>query len=254
MDDDKCNVIVISSGGIRGCGFLGILHSLIIKHNFDIDNIKYYGGSSIGALICTLLCFNYTPFEIYLLIIQLLPLSYNNDKNILLEKLKSIIKDTTFLDLYNNTQKVLIITSYDMKNKLPLYYTKDTFPNKSVFQAISETINVPFFMSNDDTNLDGCLCSPFPIKYCKELVTDEKAKCLGLYSFINCKNFLPIKNLYDDYKTIVNQLLNNLISYELFFTDEKDYIIKFESNEPFEMINIDNEISQELFLKGFNFQ
>lgn len=242
--------LVLSGGGIKGFGMLGILHQLLIN-GLDIDNIKKLVGSSIGGIIAAMLCFDFSPIEICLFFIfYFLPIkSLSVDKERLIEKLKIVFKDSTFKDVYQKKGKILILTSFDKHKKTSIYYSKDLYPDKKIIDAVSETSNIPFIMNTNDIYIDGCLCSPFPLKYTKDCFNNPKV--LGIYTFATNNNLLPIPNPYDDLKIILHQLYNTIISYEIMFASTPDQIIKFEAQIPFEIFQFELNLAKQLFLNGY---
>jgi len=54
--------IVISGGGIKGCGMLGAIKYL--DELYDINTVHSFVGTSVGSIIGYLLCIGYQPLEI----------------------------------------------------------------------------------------------------------------------------------------------------------------------------------------------
>jgi hypothetical protein len=239
------DTIVISGGGIKGFGMLGILYKLTIENNLDTKSIKNFVGSSIGGIISAMLCFDFLPIEIFFFFFDLLPIeSHNIDRIRVVEKLKAIFKDTKFKEI----DKTLVLTSYNKHTRESLFYSKLSHPDKKIIDALYETGNIPFLMSSDEIYIDGCLCSPFPVKYSKDHFFGP---LLGIYTFAMNVNLLPISNPYDDLKIILHQFYNTIISYEILFSSKDDTIIKLDSQIPFEIFKVDFELATKLFLRGY---
>ena len=68
--------LVLSGGGIKGIGVLGILTNLMEKGLIDLKNFENFIGSSVGGIICCLLCLDQSPIDIYLKIVKLLPINF----------------------------------------------------------------------------------------------------------------------------------------------------------------------------------
>lgn len=243
----SCETLVISGSGIKGIGFIGILYSLIDKYKLNMENIKNYAGSSAGGLICTLLCFNMQPFDIFLLINKCLPFNIG-EKEELYKILENIIGNITFKELYESKNLNLILTSYNMNENKPIYYNHIYYPNTSIISALKETINIPIFVSNEN-NIDGILCTPFPIKICKDL---NYKNIIGIYSYSHYEPKLNIRNLYDDFINIFTHLINTLIKYETYFADENDLLINFSSSIS-NSFSVDQKIALNLFSEGIKF-
>lgn len=245
---NDANTLVVSGGGIKGFGLLGILCKLNVANNLNLDKILYYVGSSVGGLIVALLCFDYSPLDSFLLMCELLPLNYTREKDRMLERLKSIVGVTTFKELYDEKHVTLVLTSYDIMNRMPYYYSHVSHPDKLIFDALSETISIPFFMSTTDTYVDGCLCSPFPIKFCKRA---GYSPLIGVYCFGSCQSVIPVRNPYDDYKIVAITLLNSNIQHELEATDSDDRVYEFAESIPFETFRVDLDMATDWFIKGY---
>jgi predicted acylesterase/phospholipase RssA len=242
--------LVISGGGIKGFGMLGILHKLSIE-GYDIMSIKNLVGSSIGGIIAALLCFDFSPIEMLFLFLDLLPIkSFGEDRERIMKRLKKIFKEYTFNDLYEKVGKTLIITSFNKETRKAIFYCRKTYPEKKLIDAVHETSNVPFLMNKDEIYIDGCLCSPFPLNYSKEYFGNTKT--IGIYSETSNNQLLPISNPYDDMKLIIQRFYNLIIEYEALFASAEDMIIKFENTIPFEMWQIDFKLARELFIKGYD--
>src|SRR5260221_13304866 len=95
--------LVISGGGIKGFGILGMLHKL--AEDCLLSSVSSYVGSSVGGVIAALLCFGLSPIEIVFFFLDVLPVSYTADKDKVINKIKLVIKDTTFQQLYESTGK-----------------------------------------------------------------------------------------------------------------------------------------------------
>ena len=54
--------IVLSGGGLKGFGLLGGLQYMVDSKRF-VDDVLFYSGTSIGAVICYFLAIGYTPIE-----------------------------------------------------------------------------------------------------------------------------------------------------------------------------------------------
>jgi len=57
--------IVLSGGGLRAMAQLGALVKLEDSKHIDFNNVKYYSGTSMGAIFCFLLYIGYHPLQIF---------------------------------------------------------------------------------------------------------------------------------------------------------------------------------------------
>lgn len=236
--------LVISSGGIRGVGILGLLQKIYLEESLNFDNFDVFAGSSVGGLISTLICYGYKPFEVFLELSQCLLLSDFKTR------LENIIKNDTFEDVLKTKNKTLILTSYDLKTNTPLYNSPKTSPNKRIYDALVETINVKIFQN--ETNIDGFMCSPFPLSYVKKYTNGEPI--LGLYSYSPVsQTILPFENLLDRVMTIINTSINNQIKLEIELSNkikEGDKILSYTGDEQ-GMLPFTFDRISEFFKKGF---
>lgn len=184
------NGLCLSSGGINGWIFIGIL-SYLYKLN-KLNEIKYYIGTSIGAIICLLLILNYEPLEILKLscnnnISEYFTLSISNIKEgyglynienlklylkqLILNKTNGIIP--TFKELFDKTNKVFYCTSYCLNpdknytNNNKIYFNYKDYPDMNVLDAVISSASLPIVFTKNKLNenyyIDGGLFDHFPI-------------------------------------------------------------------------------------------
>uniref|UniRef100_A0A6C0JRY0 PNPLA domain-containing protein n=1 Tax=viral metagenome TaxID=1070528 RepID=A0A6C0JRY0_9ZZZZ len=238
--------IVLSAGAEKGVGMLGILHRLIVNKKISLTQIDNFVGSSVGAVICALLTINKTPIDILFDIVKLLPMSCSKEKNKIYSLLENHFKNLTFLDLFNSTKKNLVITSFNILERKSEFYSYKVSPNKNVFEALKETISIPFCMeeSFNQSSLDGSLCTPFPIKHCKN---ENYGKIFGIYTYPAYDNIFQIRNVYDDINVMFLSLFNLILSYEIAFSDKEDYLIELKYEAKYERYFLDFETAFNLF-------
>ena len=225
------NILVISGGGPKGMAFVGTLSALEEKTLFNINKIKILSGSSIGGIICTAICLGYSLLEMkdWFLSVDFSNLcpalyQYNYDKKILPllykyyslstgDEIKEILIKTfefkkynyntlTFKELYDKTEKLLVLTGSNLTTKECDYFSYNTTPNMKVFDALLITTRIPYvfphikFNVNQSNNhqsnnvyVDGHLFDPFPIRGCgKKNLKENKGKILGIVSLPLEKN------------------------------------------------------------------
>ncbi len=243
--------LVLSSGGFKGFGMLGVLDNIYKKHRPSFNN---FIGSSVGGVICFFLALGYEPIQILWFLINLMPLNLK-EKTEIMNNIKELLKkeelssDCTFLDFFLKTKKNLTLTSYDIKEDKEYFYNFETFPEKTIISALEETMAIPFVIDTKDFfKVDGCLCSPFPIRYTLDQGYD---KILGIYILTPIKCLLPVRNPYDDIKTIIYHLLNKITKYEVDLAKSmKLEIYHFSFNILFEQFQIEIEQMLQLFEQG----
>ncbi len=213
--------LVISGGAIKGIGMVALLYKQKIA---NVNNMEIYIGTSVGAIICAFLSIGYTPIEIFLLTLSICPIEmiHRNKVKEMLDK----YFNKTFKELYDQTKKKLIIPVYDLKKKTAIYYSNEITPTKNVAEALKETMNLSPF----ENIMDGCVCEPFPIKYCK-------TKNFGPIFGIHCST-RELKDPVDKISTWVENvyscftyLQERIKQYELLFLDDTDKVICY-SNDP----------------------
>lgn len=206
--------LIIGGGGIKGAAIIGSL-KVLFDHN--LLEIEGYIGSSIGGLICFLLNIGYTCEELNDIMLNI-DFSYYREINFssmldkwgldsgesimklisAIVKQKSISIDITFIELYNKTQKLLVLTGSELLHNVSLKYNYIITPNMKILDAIRITISYPIifyplhnisknFKLNPITNIeeeieerqvlvDGGMFAPYPMNYFK-----DKDKKIGIY-------------------------------------------------------------------------
>ena len=185
---DQANTLVISGGGIKGISALGALFYFEKTYEMKISS---YVGTSVGAIICTLLAIGYKSIEIKYHIekqkffndIQKLQMhKLLNGQGILpwqiiSHHLEKMIRDKvgyipTFRDIKNRFGNHLTIVAFNVTDRRPEFFNVDTHPNLSVIEAIRMSANVPLLFDrcryNGKEYLDGGLICNYPIGYYHE--------------------------------------------------------------------------------------
>ena len=178
--------LILSGGGIKGISFIGALHVLQLYN--ILSHIDTFVGCSAGAIVALLISIGYTPKQLYQLFIKI---NFNNYHDIQFEqflnhkgldsgtkimKLISIICNrkgltptTTFHELWQKTNKTLIIVGSNITTNRVSYFNHLTAPTMPVLTAIRISISYPYIftpvMWNGGLHVDGGLLDPFPIKY-----------------------------------------------------------------------------------------
>lgn len=182
--------IIISGGGIKGTSIIGALKVLYKKKL--LDNLDNYLGSSVGGLICFFLNIGYTYKELKDIMLNI---DFSNYRDIsfssILEKWgldsgdslmkliiciakqKNISSDITFEQLYEKTNKLLILTGSELINNECVYYNHINAPEMRVLDAVRITISYPVIfypeIKEKQVLIDGALFAPYPIHYFKDI-------------------------------------------------------------------------------------
>jgi predicted acylesterase/phospholipase RssA len=212
------DAIVMSGGGMKGFALLGAIQYMI--DNKLIGDIKYYSGTSIGAVICYFLAIGYTPIEMVVYIIS------NNvfdkkdykgidsilngegiyDFSIYSSHFKKMSIDKigyipTFKDLYEKMGVILFTCTYNITKKKKEYISFYTYPDMSCIDAITVSSSLPFIFNDciykNEYFIDGGFvdnCPFFPI------VTSENGKSLRIVIF-NTQT-----NVSNEYEKLVDKI------------------------------------------------
>ena len=266
MDINKIDTLVLSGGGTKGISFIGAIKYLEEKN--ILNNIKKYVASSIGSVIATFLYLDYTPSEIYELLNKLdlnklqdididSIMSFSNNFGIdngnnFIKLIKIIIKkkidneDITLLELYNLTNKILIITGTCLNNSNIQYFDYMNTPDIKLYEAIRISTCFPLYFNsckyNNKVYVDGALTSYYPVSICEEdnflgiLINDTSQDDLedinDVLIFIRCLFFVNFKkyktDLMDKYKnrTIVININANPLNFNLNSGEKSEYYDK----------------------------
>jgi NTE family protein len=262
------SILVISGGGTKGLAALGALKAL---DDLELlNNINEFAGVSIGSLICSLLNINYKTYEIYEIFSQL---DFNKMKNIdfpslftkfgvdngdilklILHKLfngKNIPTDVTFKQLFELTNKKLIIVATCINTKTPFYMSVDSTPNLSVITSICMSCAVPFYFVPIEYEgklyIDGGCIDNYPI----HLYENQLDNVIGIYLASIRDKAEKISNLEDFiYNTL--ESFYECISLRCVLGYEKYTFKIFISNTQFLNLEMTLPEKQQLFNIGYN--
>ena len=155
--DKKIKILTISGGGIKGLIPFTILKYLQDELNYDIiNNIDYYSGSSIGAVIIMLLlhpdkkklndydiikylynfCYR-SSYHIFKTLNGLIGSKYESIK--IHEDIDNIFKNIKLSDI----QKDFIIPIYDLNSNIVINITKDSHPNMLISDLLKGCTAAP---------------------------------------------------------------------------------------------------------------
>ena len=188
----KYTNLLISGGGIYGITIIGILN-ILDKYKI-LSDLKKYLGTSIGSIISLLLVISFSIDEIKIFInnfnfnlltnksddsinmIDNLINNYgiNNNYNLklILENFlhkKNIKKNITFKELYELTNKELIINISCLNEWKSYYINHINYPDYIVVDTIVASCSIPIYFSpikiNDKYFVDGGLYNNRPTEY-----------------------------------------------------------------------------------------
>lgn len=219
--------IIFQGGGIKGLSYVGVLRYLE-ENNYKI---KYIAGTSVGAIIGSLVAVGYDSYDLENIINQI-----NEDVFLYKKKGNNIIKDKglysldrleillekLFLDkgkrvfgdikVGNNYKIIMISTSLNFKRIFVLPHdlkliniNPDTFP---IAKAVIMSASIPLFYEpvkiNKYTFYDGGMSDNFP-KWCfKKAIAFKVSKEKSYLTKLRTKIFGEINN-----KNIVDEIYIN---------------------------------------------
>jgi predicted acylesterase/phospholipase RssA len=261
ITDDKKNSktikhIVISGGGHYGFYTYGLLREGNLKGFWKLENIQTMYGTSVGALLCVILCLNYKwdvldnyiinrPWQnvfnadIYSLI------NVFHTKGIFdIETIKE-----TFIPLFNGADQPMdinitmkefyeitkidlhiFVTDLNTFNCVDISHT--THPDYSLIECVYCSCAIPIVFSpfyiGNECNIDGCFSAHYPINYCiqnnKNIDKDEILGICKMADFAASSEPLNNKKTFFDYLMIVvNKILKSIINSDY---QVSQYIIK----------------------------
>lgn len=176
--------LVLSGGGIKGIASLGAV-SYFQKHG-HLDHVKYYVGTSVGAVIVAALSIGKDPVEMFRenvlgftyrpdVDISLLDKTFGFDSGLNLEKwLETIFpSDLTFATAHMRYQKKLVICVTNLNARHAEYLSADTTPDMTILAALRMSCSVPLYFSaityEGNLYVDGGVCDNFPVEHTFEL-------------------------------------------------------------------------------------
>lgn len=218
------DVLIIGPGGMKGFLCLGYLEALIKLKKEEFQSIKYFCGTSIGALISLLLIIGLTPREITYFLLKediIKNMSIENINNLFknvgitsLNKLKKELENKiiekfgsnlTLKGLYKLTKKTLITTTYNLTEEKGEYLEKNSYPNLKCVDAVLASMSIPLifqkFYINNKIYIDGAFFNPFPVEY----FNDENH-----YIIVISMNEKIELETEENFLSFVNKIINTL--------------------------------------------
>ena len=195
----KITTLCFSGGGIKGFSFLGALEGLIENKIINLSEIRYFVGTSIGGLLAFLLNLEWKIEEIKEFVFnfnfsklkgEINSISFfqtygiqdgDRFKLLLIKFLESKlnVKDITFEELYQKTNKKLIIIGANLSKAKEVIFSYKKTPNFSVILALRITTSVPVIFSpviyENEYYVDGGIVNNFPLNHC------SKKSTIGFY-------------------------------------------------------------------------
>ncbi len=179
--------IVFSGGGVRGYSYIGVVQELA-EHGVDLQRLDGVGGTSIGALIATLIASGWSPDQMQdeLLSVQIRQLvdfslttlwyQYGLDSGrVVQEYLDGLIArrrdrfQLTFAELFQRTGIKLVLVAANLNENTEVVFSYETTPRELVARACMTSMAIPGLFApqiRDGAFLaDGGLKNNFPLRY-----------------------------------------------------------------------------------------
>ena len=165
--------LVIGAGGQNFFSYLGVLKKL----ENDIKNVEEYSGASCGSLISFLLCLGKTIDEI-------VEFGFKVEQSKLGKfKLKNLYSNFGFINseeiidyliellgcnpTFNELDKNLYISVYNLNLQKTLYFSKYTHPDMPILKAVCMSMSIPILVTSikykDHYYLDGGIFEQAPV-------------------------------------------------------------------------------------------
>jgi len=189
------DTLCLSSGGIYGIAYIGALDYLIEEKIIDLNNIKNYVGTSVGAFCLFMIIIGYSIKDMNDIIINLNFSKLQTEVNIeqVLEnyginngskfiflikyfiKKKLKVEDITFNELFLKYNKNYVVIGTNFSKGVEEVFNYKNTPDMSIVTAIRISISIPFVFTpvlyNNQYYVDGALTNIFPINHCNQETT-----------------------------------------------------------------------------------
>lgn len=280
------DTLILSGGGIKGIGYIGIFKAL--EEIIDFNNIKKIYAISAGAIFASLFLLGYSYDELYQIIISYdfiklikykhLNYIFNNlalssDKN-----LKKLLQDLINFKISNNTtysitHNITLKEFYDLTavefnigvsnvttKQFELWNYYNT-PNIPLYIALLATSRIPFIYVplkyNNCIYLDGGILDNFPFTN-----QDNNKNTLGIWITHSININDDISKLYKSNNDSIFNILHYLVfiiklMIERFVSIKKNiinfHVIKIDFSNISSSINfkISNDLKKKLIISGY---
>lgn len=254
--------LVLSGGSFRGYCYLGIFKYIHETYPNFFESIENIVGVSVGSIFGTLLCLGYNSNDLIKIFFEINETKFRNINtdsvlNILNtyglddgEKLIKLITiffkskgfdaDITFKQLYDITNKNLIIVGCCINTTEEVHFNYKTYPEMSIIKAIRISTSVPLLFNpvkmDNKFYMDGGMINNFPI----EVFEHDLENTLGILlvgedyynneintfqnyisGVIRCSMFNNIKKKMEKYKDIILKIECTFTIFDLEITKEE---------------------------------
>lgn len=183
--------LVFTGGGLSGISYLGVIRYM--QEMGMHHHIHEVAGTSIGALFACLFAMDVTAGEVEEYIKEFMKQEDNitfpvldslmsflntyglDDGSRLVKPVKHFLKEKhnwtedkiSFRDFAKKTGKNLVICATNVHRRASTYFSVNTTPDVSVYDALQASMTVPFLMRpviiEDEMYVDGGMCDNMPV-------------------------------------------------------------------------------------------
>jgi predicted acylesterase/phospholipase RssA len=263
------DTIVLAGGSAKSIVTLGALQ--YVYDNFLHRDLKYYIGTSAGAILCYLLIIGYTPIEIivYICTHQILEKMQNfnvfslvqgrgaSSFNVIQEQLEKMTISKigylpTLKDLKSNFHKELVCTTYDLTESKTVFLNHKNHPHLPCITALRMTSNLPLIFENykygNSFYIDGGISDNFPIDYADKVGN----KILGINLIQEIKEFEPSMNTLEFIYKIMFIPIQQSVKHKISKASNKCKIIQLQYDKlKFFDFNVKSQMKMEMFSSGY---
>ena len=266
--------LVLSGGETKGLAQLGALHYFWENRQLNYQSLTHYAGASVGSLIALLLVCGYTPFEIWTHVYgveSLFSLQFPSSSSSLFSsyglmsvdgvigKVRELVEAKydelpTLLELYQETQKTLVISVTNLTEQHVEYYSYISTPNLSCLDAVRASCSIPGLFKpicrEGSIYIDGSILDNFPTRP----IDDGSSLLLGIVVFGNdvSVNDSDPHNFITYIGGIVALTVKSLTNQTILSLQKNCTILELSVNSisPWEFI-MNSEKRQDLFFEGY---
>ena len=263
MNQKKC--LVISSGGLSGLTFLGVLQKI------DTSRVTHFYGTSIGAIICCLLAIGLSPMRIFCEVCRHKnPFPQNWDKVVFDAEMaissfarfehelcglmrREIGLVPTFGEL-GASGVFLHVYAFSTSQYKTVEFSAAKTPHVNVLDAVLASSSIPLIFPprkiGADSYIDGAFLCPLPLKYARR--QHRSAQIIVIFTE-------PYK--WGEYKRFPRfSLLFNILTLSLVYSHQKAVrkcstqmeVYNVKKSDHFVLNDLQLEEKWALFIQGFN--
>lgn len=222
---NNCNTLILSGGAMKCMYFLGALSVINPKVKFI-----NFGGTSCGAVLCSLLSIGYTPIEIFKKFVSIKEIPITKSLNILTKNMeimfeeKGFNKNITFKELYEKTGNNLAFVASNVSKLREEIFSVKNHPDTSIVIAVKMSCSLPVIFPiskyNNDIFTDGIFFDNFPLKLSR--IFDNFTNILAITTF---KAYYDnrLSEFYKQHKLYKIVLIPDYINKHFFLNDEEKF-------------------------------